>query len=232
MKNINCGKPPTMRRVAPSGLDSHSIVQEQTSFGHKSGGFLSDFQRKHLEKNLTQDLSKQHSQRIKIMLLADEGKNQTQICEELGCSQSTARHWMMMAKSGQAHLWNRYKVGRPHAVSEEYLQRLRELVTQSPREVKVPNYDFTYSSSRWTAKKLSEHLGTEFGITISDRHINRLLKEMRLSTRPKAQDLEGNEKKNTSSNGIVISDIPATSLPESAENLPFNFLENQGAIEL
>ena len=201
----------------------------------QSGRFLSGFQRKHLEKNLNQGLSKnpkKYSQRIQIMLLADEGKTQTQICQELGCSQSTARHWMMMAKSGQAHQWNHHKVGRPQAVSEEYLQRLRELVTQSPREVQVPNYDFTYSIRRWTAKKLSEHLDAEFGIKITDRHINRLLKQMGLSVKPKPSPLEDNEKNNTSSNGITIGDISVTALSESAEHLPFNFLENKGVMEL
>ena len=108
---------------------------------NQSVRFLRVFQRKYLEKNLTQGLSNnstKYSQRIQIMLLADEGKTQTQICQELGCSQSTARHWMMMAKSGQPNRCNRHKVRRVQAVSEGYLQRLRELVTQSPREVQVP----------------------------------------------------------------------------------------------
>ena len=108
---------------------------------NQSVRFLSFFQRKYLGKNLSQCLSnnsQKYSQRIQIMLLADEGKTQTQICQELGCSQSTARHWMMMAKSGQAHQWNRHKVGRPQAAIEGYLQRLRQLVIQSPREVQVP----------------------------------------------------------------------------------------------
>ena len=91
---------------------------------NNSGEFLSTFQRKHLEKNLQKNLSKQHYQRIKIMLLADEGKTQTQICAELGCSQSTARYWIATAKSGQAHRWNNNAIGRPQAVSEECLQRI------------------------------------------------------------------------------------------------------------
>lgn len=180
---------------------------------NNSGGFLSNFQRKYLKKILQQGLSDVYSKRIKIMLLADEGKTQTQICQELGCSQSTARHWIAVAKSGQAHQWNNNAIGKPQAVSEEYLQRLRELVNQSPRKVKVPHRDFTYSASRWTAKKLSEHLSAELGIKISDRHINRLLKQMALSTRPQSNNLEKNEPKNSetkksSKSGIVIRDIP------------------------
>ncbi|MCT7988991.1 helix-turn-helix domain-containing protein [Laspinema olomoucense] len=178
-----------------------------------AGKLLTIFQRNYLEKKLEQGLSDAYSKRIKIMLLADEGKTQTQICQELGCSQSTARHWIAVAKSGQAHQWNNNAIGKPQAVSKEYLQRLRELVNQSPREVKVPHRDFTYSASRWTAKKLSEHLSAELGIKISDRHINRLLKQMGLSTRTQSNNLEKDdsqklETKNYSKSGIVIRDIP------------------------
>jgi transposase len=174
---------------------------------------LTVFQRKYLEKSLKQSLSKQYFKRIKIMLLADEGKTQTQICQELGCSHSTARHWITLAKSGQAHQWNSNAIGRPQTVNDRCLQRLRELVTQSPREVKVPNRDFTYHTRQWTAKKLSEHLWAELGIKISDRHINRLLKQIGLSTRPKSNNLEKNDPKKSETNqssksGIVIRDIP------------------------
>jgi transposase len=182
--------------------------QTGINFPNNSGRFLSAFQRKHLEKSLEKGLSKRHFQRIQIMLLADEGKTQTQICQELGWSHSTARHWITLAKSGQAHQWNSGPIGRPQTVDEECLQRLRKLVSQSPREVKVPHRDFSYSASRWTAKKLSEHLSAELGIKISDRHINRLLKQMGLSTRPKSNNLEKNEPKKSSKSGIVIRDIP------------------------
>lgn len=199
---------------------------------NNSGRFLSIFQRKHLEKNLKKDLPKRYYQRIKIMLLADEGKTQTQICAELGCSQSTARHWIATAKSGQAHQWSNNTIGRPQAISDECLQRLRELVSQSPREVKVPDRDFTYSTRQWTAKKLSEHIFAELGIKISDRHINRLLKKMGLSTRKKPSKSQNNENKNSSNNGIFITDIKPAMPPKSEETLLFNLLPNKGFIEL
>ncbi len=85
--------------------------QTGINFPNNSGRFLSAFQRKHLEKSLEKGLSKRHFQRIQIMLLADEGKTQTQICQELGCSHSTARHWITLAKSGQAHQWNSSPIG-------------------------------------------------------------------------------------------------------------------------
>jgi transposase len=71
-------------------------------------------------------------------------------------------------------------LGRPKIVSADYLDRLRELVSHSPRQ-------FGYPFERWTANCLQRHLGREFDCIVSDRHINRLLKQMGLSTRHKKE---------------------------------------------
>jgi transposase len=67
-------------------------------------------------------------------------------------------------------------VGRPKTIDEQYLDRLKELVSRSPKQ-------FGYPFERWTAQWLGKHLYRETGVAISDRHINRLLKQMGLSTR-------------------------------------------------
>ncbi|GGA00932.1 helix-turn-helix domain-containing protein [Okeania sp. KiyG1] len=97
------------------------------------GNCLTSFQRKLLEKNLDDKLPWQYSQRIEIMLLADEGKTQSHICKAIGCSPGTARHWILVAKSGQAHQWNNHPIGCPQEVNEQYLERLKELVTNRNR---------------------------------------------------------------------------------------------------
>lgn len=164
---------------------------------------LTPFQRKLLQKSLEDDLLPQYSLRIKIMLLADEGKTQTQICQALECSQGTARHWILIARSGQAHNWHESPIGRPKNVNQQYLERMRELVSQSPKE-------FGYSFGRWTARWLSKQLAKEFGIEVSDRHINRLLKEMGLSTRPKlTTDKQATNQSNTGTS-ITIRDLQST----------------------
>jgi hypothetical protein len=43
-----------------------------------------------------------------------------------------------MARSGMAHLWEDSPRGRPKVVTDAYLERLRELLTQSPRDYKYP----------------------------------------------------------------------------------------------
>ncbi|WP_375500778.1 transposase [uncultured Nostoc sp.] len=143
-----------------------------------AGLCLTPFQRRYLLKSLETDLRAEYRRRIEIMLLCDAGESQAQICEALGCSQETARYWITIAQTGQAHKWSDRLMGRPKTVNEQYLARLKELVSHSPRLV-------GYSFEHWTAEWLSKHLAKELGIKVSNCHINRLLKEMGLSTRPK-----------------------------------------------
>jgi transposase len=103
------------------------------------------------------DLRLEYRRRIEIMLLADQGQSQAQICTALGCSQETARYWICMAQAGKAHLWNERPMGRPKAVNDEYINRLKELVSNSPR-------DCGYSFRQWTAQWLAKHLSQEMGL--------------------------------------------------------------------
>ncbi|NEO75521.1 helix-turn-helix domain-containing protein [Moorena sp. SIO4G3] len=154
-----------------------------------TGKYLTGFQRKLLQKSLRADLPQHYRQRIEIMLLADDGNSQIEICQTLGCCPATARHWILMARTGMAHNWQNNPIGRPKAVNQEHLERLKELVSQSPKE-------FGYPFRRWTANWLSKHLAQEFGIEVSDRHISRLLKQMGLSTKGKPRNPESNTTEN------------------------------------
>jgi transposase len=140
-------------------------------------GCLTSFQRQLLTQKLQTDLRPEYRQRIEIMLLADQGYSQAQICSRLGCCHQTVRYWVVIAQTGKAHQWDEQQIGRPKVINELYRQRLRELVGDSPRK-------YGYPFQRWTAQWLGKQLMRETRIEVSDRHINRLLKEMGLSTRP------------------------------------------------
>lgn len=174
---------------------------------------LTPFQRKLLLKNLETDLRPEYRRRIEIMLMADAGQCQRQICEALGCSQETARYWIAKARDGKAHQWDDNPMGRPKTISDEYLDRLKDLVRHSPRE-----YDYPFE--RWTAHWLGKHLAKELGIEVSDRHISRLLKDMGLSTRPRRERAE-TDLQTTTNSGIAIRDLPAS----PSFWLPFNPIE-------
>jgi transposase len=202
----------------------HSTLEDNQC--KPTGKYLTVFQRKSLQKSLQPNLSDKQRQRIQIMLLADEGRTQVQICQELGCCQATARHWITMARTNQAHHWQSNPIGRPTLAHEEYVQRLRQLVTQSPQEVNVPNKDYQYPFKRWTAQKLSQHLCAELGIKLTPQHLNRLLKQMGLSTRPKPT-LETKEDDSIPLNqSIQIADLDTVSILETSEIWSFNPLTN------
>lgn len=180
------------------------------------GKCLTPFQRKLLLESLHKNLPESYRQRIEIMLLADEGKTQTEICQTLGCCAATARHWTHIARTGMAHQWQDCPIGRPKAVNDQYLERLKELVNSSPR-------NYGYSFRRWTANWLGKHLAKELGIEVSDRHLKRLLKQMGLSTRPKPSNPKENSIHQNEGAKILICDLKSTNIPENPDFLPMNF---------
>jgi transposase len=185
-----------------------------------TGKLLSPFQRRLLQKSLQEDLPASYRQRIEIMLLADQGKSQTTICQNLGCCPATARHWMHIARTGMAHQWQDCPIGRPKAVNDQYLERLQELISHSPR-------DYGYSFRRWTANWLQKHLAKELGIEISDRHIKRLLKQMGLSTKSQPDQSPTIADKKVNNSSILIHDLKSEDMTDSHGFMPIN-LEKLG----
>jgi transposase len=185
---------------------SHYFSQDKVLeiYDTQESKFLSPFQRKALLKNLQTNLQPEYRRRIEIMLLADMGKSQTQICELLGCSQEMARYWIGLSEAGLAHKWNERPIGRPKIVNTQYIERLKELVSHSPR-------DYGYAFTHWTAQWLSKHLANEFSIEISDRHVNRLLKQMGLSTKRKSSCQQKTDPSQDA--GIMIGDLQSNSEP-------------------
>jgi transposase len=104
--------------------------------------------------------------------------------------------------------WNNQPVGRPKIISDQYLRRLRELVISSPR-------DYGYPFQRWTAHWLKRHLAQETGVEVSDRHINRLLKQMGLSTRSQSQSGQRSDQLSDRHPRITISDLTPSPQPKS-----------------
>lgn len=187
---------------------------------------LSPFQKKLLQEKLKTNLRPEYRRRIEIMLLADRGHSQTQICSALNCSHETARYWTHIAQSGNAHKWKDLPIGRPKTVNEKYLNRLQDLVSQSPK-------DFGYAFSRWTAHWLSKHLAKELGIEVSERHVNRLLKQMGLSTRktPNSElpstlpdNSPSQPPEGIKSSNIVIRNLKSNKQPRSISFSPFQLI--------
>lgn len=159
--------------------------------------YLTQFQKSLLQKSLQTESRKEYRQRIQIILLADQGISQTSICQTLNCATDTARYWITIAKMGLAHLWRERSIGRPKKISDEYLLRLKQLISHSPK-------DYGYSFNRWSGQCLSKHLAKEFEIEISPRHLNRLLKDMGLSLK---KNQPTTNKSVFTTGGMIIKDL-------------------------
>jgi transposase len=179
------------------------------------GNFLTDSQREMLLESLQEDCPESQRQRIQIMLLADEGITQAEICQILGCCPATARHWIHIARQGMVHQWQDCPIGRPKLVSNEYLQRLKELFYSNPR-------GYGYGSQHWTLNCLQKHLCEEFGFKVSDRHFKRLLKQMGLSTRRKSSHNGQNRPKSAAEPKIAIADLKKANTADSSEIILIN----------
>ena len=190
---------------------SQKLIHEQVFEANDlaQSKFFTPLARKVLLKNLQPDLKPEYRRRLEIMLLADMGKTQTQICQILGCSPEMARYWIALAQAGMAYKWNERPFGRPKMADERYVERLKELVSLSPR-------DCGYAFGQWTAQWLSKHLAKEFQIEVSDRHINRLLKQMGLSTKQKSSSLVQTEQ---SKDGNILKDLQSNIQSNSQSNL-------------
>lgn len=115
-------------------------------------------------------------------------------------------------KTAETLAWNIQPIGRPKVITDEYIAYLENLVKQGPQA-------YGYSFKRWTAGWLRCHLAKELGIEVSDRHINRLLHQMGLSTRKtQAADPEQNEEAHRHPQ-ILIQDLNPSAVPEF--NWPF-----------
>jgi transposase len=140
-----------------------------------TGLYLTSAQRISLKQKLQSDIHGFYHQRI-------EGKSQAEICSSLRCCSTTASHWIHVAKMGMPSQWQERPVGRPKVVNERYIRRLYELLSSNPQ-----NYGYPFN--KWTLAWLNRHLSTELGVTISDRHLKRILKDLGLSTRSKANSV-------------------------------------------
>jgi transposase len=179
----------------------------------QSGIYLTPIQRLNLQQKLRSETAKpSYQQRISIILLADEGRSQSEICELLGCGFSTASRWINALQTG---VWQSTSVGRPAVVGDKYINYLQELLESSPR-------DHGYFVNRWTVHSLNKHLTEKLGVAISDRHLKRLLKDLGLSTlsKPSQSELPRNGSR------IHIADINHNYLADESDFINNNLLQS------
>ena len=118
--------------------------------------------------------------RVRIVLLAAEGKNHTQIACEMGISLDMARLWRnrwasfanipLAELSVQERLEDEPRPGKPSTLSSEQVCQIVALACEAPEKSGRP-------ISQWTGREIADEIMRR-GIveTISPRHAQRLLK--------------------------------------------------------
>lgn len=143
---------------------------------------LANEMRKVLEKVVNRHSTPQQvAERAKIILLADAGKNNSQISRELSISIDMARLWRgrwssfepipLSELSVLERLEDAPRPGKPSRISAEQICKIVALACEAPERSGRP-------ISQWTGKELADELmSREIVQTISPRHAQRLLKK-------------------------------------------------------
>jgi len=109
--------------------------------------------------------------RVQMILLAIE-KNMTapQIGQIVRKNEQTVRVWIKRFNAeGINGLYDEPRPGTPKVVTEEYSQRLLEVVRQRPRALGQPY-------SLWTLARLADYMAEETGLRVSPETVRRVLK--------------------------------------------------------
>jgi len=125
--------------------------------------------------------AQQLAQRVRIILLAGEGKTHRQISQALGISIDMARLWRkrwssfaqipLSELSVQERLEDAPRPGKPAAISAEQVCKIVALACEAPEKTGRP-------ISQWTGREIADEImGQNIVTTISPRHAQRILKK-------------------------------------------------------
>lgn len=139
--------------------------------------------------------------RLHVVLHILRGYSSYEAARFYGHSPRTIQYWIhRLLSSGLAGLWDRDRPGRPSQLSQSELEKLRNEILCSPRELE-------YDQNLWDGPLLSHHLKEHYGVTISIRQCQRLFHQLGFTLqRPRRQAHEADplrqeEFKKTSTNG-------------------------------
>ncbi|MFM1892251.1 MAG: hypothetical protein RLZ44_1328 [Pseudomonadota bacterium] len=147
----------------PKSMDNTSIAELRTAIRHKV----------------------QHSRehrflyRLFCVLLLAEGHGPQQVADWLGEHARTLERWRKRyLEKGVDGLVDETSPGRPPKLEPEQFEAVAADIAQPP-------YAFGFSADRWQGKLLCEHLEQRYGVQISLRQCQRLLKQLRAKTAPR-----------------------------------------------
>lgn len=122
------------------------------------------------------------SRRLLALALVLEGATRTAAARAAGMDRQTLRDWVIRYnEDGIEGLYDQPRSGRPGQLSPAQLGELARWVDEGP-DVTV------HGIVRWRCIDLRGEIAARFGVTLSERHVGRLLNQLRftrLSVRPR-----------------------------------------------
>jgi transposase len=111
--------------------------------------------------------------RLTCMLLLSEGQSPQRVSDWFGEHPRTLERWQQrFEEQGIAGLSDESSPGRPPRLSGEQFAELRT-------DISLPPYTFGYAANCWRGKVLQTHIERRYGVEISLRHCQRLLRGLR-----------------------------------------------------
>ena len=136
-----------------------------------------------VETAMRQDKRAEVRQRATVIRLLHLGHKPEAVAEQQLVSVPTIYNWhRLWREQGIAGLANKPKTGRPSKATDEYCQKLEELLDKEPSE-------FGYRFVIWTSDRLRAHLEKETGILLSESRFRVLLKKRGYRYRRPKHDL-------------------------------------------
>ena len=122
------------------------------------------------------------ARRLLALALVLDGASRTVAARSAGMDRQTLRDWVIRYNAeGVDGLRDRPRPGRPRQLDDKQLTELARLVEDGP-DVEL------HRVVRWRCVDLQAEIAARFGVTVSERHVGRLLKQLkftRLSVRPR-----------------------------------------------
>jgi len=108
--------------------------------------------------------------RARAVRLSSKGWTVPRIAEALDACRWSVRHWIELYEAeGLEGLKTKPRSGRPAKVHEHYMKVLKQTIETPPRRLGYP-------FNGWTLPHLGIYMDKRTGVTVSSRHLGRLLK--------------------------------------------------------
>ena len=123
------------------------------------------------------------ARRFRAYDLAQQGWTQSAIAAALGVTQSAVSKWLTTAAAGPEALRARKSTGRPRKLSAIQQEALVPLLMQGAEA-------HGFEGDVWTSPRVAALITQQFGVTLCDRQVRRLLHQLRWSRQKPLQRAE------------------------------------------